>query len=103
MELFHSFERCFTLFGLPLYSFPPVGVNRSVTGVLESKDFCTSYLTDLSMDFDGIWYKVKACWFDEPHISSFSAMIGNHAGEILMILKHLCVESLVPHPSVQSP
>ena len=29
VEMFYSFERCFTLFGLPLYSFPSVGVNRS--------------------------------------------------------------------------
>ena len=29
MEKFYSFERCFTLFDLPLYSFPSVGVNRS--------------------------------------------------------------------------
>ena len=28
--MFYSFEKCFTLFGLPLYSFPSVGVNRSV-------------------------------------------------------------------------
>ena len=32
VEMFYSFERCFTLFGLPLYSFPSVGVNRSVYG-----------------------------------------------------------------------
>ena len=29
MEMFYSFERIFTLFDLPLYSFPSVGVNRS--------------------------------------------------------------------------
>ena len=29
VEMFHSFERCFTLFDLPLYSFTSVGVNRS--------------------------------------------------------------------------
>ena len=29
MEMFYSFERFFTLFDLPLYSFPSVGVNRS--------------------------------------------------------------------------
>ena len=29
VEMFYSFERCFTLFGLPLYSFTSVGVNRS--------------------------------------------------------------------------
>ena len=30
VEMFYSFERCFTLFDLPLYSFTSVGVNRSV-------------------------------------------------------------------------
>ena len=29
VEMFYSFERYFTLFDLPLYSFPSVGVNRS--------------------------------------------------------------------------
>ena len=29
-EMFYSFEWCFTLFDLPLYSFTSVGVNRSV-------------------------------------------------------------------------
>ena len=29
VEMFYSFERCFTLFDLPLYSFTSVGVNRS--------------------------------------------------------------------------
>ena len=29
VEMFYSFQRCFTLFDLPLYSFPSVGVNRS--------------------------------------------------------------------------
>ena len=32
VEMFYSFERCFTLFDLPLYSFTSVGVNRSVAG-----------------------------------------------------------------------
>ena len=32
--MFYSFERCFTLFDLPLYSFPSVGVNRSGLAVL---------------------------------------------------------------------
>ena len=30
VEMFYSFERCFTLFDVPLYSFTSVGVNRSV-------------------------------------------------------------------------
>ena len=30
VEMFYSFESCFTLFDLPLYSFTSVGVNRSV-------------------------------------------------------------------------
>ena len=29
VEMFYSFERCFTLFDLPLHSFTSVGVNRS--------------------------------------------------------------------------
>ena len=29
VEMFYSFERCFTLFDLPFYSFTSVGVNRS--------------------------------------------------------------------------
>ena len=29
VEMFYSFESCFTLFDLPLYSFTSVGVNRS--------------------------------------------------------------------------
>ena len=29
VEMFYSFERCFTLFDLPLYSFTSLGVNRS--------------------------------------------------------------------------
>ena len=33
MEMFYSFERFFTLFDLPLYSFPSVGVNRSAVCV----------------------------------------------------------------------
>ena len=33
VEMFYSFERCFTLFGLPLYSFTSVGVNRSAITV----------------------------------------------------------------------
>ena len=32
VEMFYSFESCFTLFDLPLYSFTSVGVNRSVKG-----------------------------------------------------------------------
>ena len=35
-KMFYSFERCFTLFDLPLYSFTSVGVNRSAYS--EGKD-----------------------------------------------------------------
>ena len=37
--MFYSFERCFTLFGLPLYSFPSVGVNRSGMRILWPTQF----------------------------------------------------------------
>ena len=36
VEMFYSFESCFTLFDLPLYSFPSIGVNRS--GVCVQKE-----------------------------------------------------------------
>ena len=49
MEMFYSFEKFFTLFDLPLYSFPSVGVNRSagVTVYLQFSD-------DRARDMDGL-------------------------------------------------
>ena len=33
----------------------------------ESKNFCSNYLTNFSINLDGIWYAVETCWADESH------------------------------------
>ena len=43
----------------------------------ESKNFCANYLTNFSIDLNGIHCTVDTCWCDEPHanfISSFGCL-----------------------------
>ena len=44
-----------------------------VTGVQESKIFCTNYLTKLSIDLNGIWHTFNTCWYHEPHTHFMSS------------------------------
>ena len=43
----------------------------------ESKEpnFCSSYLTKISVNLDGIWYTFETCWCDEPHTNFISSIL----------------------------
>ena len=57
VEMFYSFESCFTLFDLPLYSFTSVGVNRSalILYLLLGSSLCTCFLV--------LHFIIPALWF----------------------------------------
>ena len=44
-----------------------------VTGVIESKNIFTNYITRVSVNLDGIWYAVETCWSYEPHTHFMSS------------------------------
>ena len=44
-----------------------------VTGVRDSKTFCSSYFTHHSIDLDWFWYTVETCLCDEPHTHFISS------------------------------